>query len=109
MWHILPAVPLSMKIAGKLIQIKGNSMGLMGQCRPFQQPGIKSKTPHEGKLARVLESIEGRIGESFDQSVWILREVGQHLPHVAEHGPSTGMAVLNIENRIVARLLDHLG
>ena len=85
MWHILPAVPLSVKIAGKLIQIKGNSMWLMGQCRPFQQPGIKGKPAHQGKLAGVLESIERRIGESFDQSVWILREVGQDLPYVAEY------------------------
>src|SRR5262245_47225645 len=109
MWRVLAAVPLGMKIASKLIQIKGNSVRLMGESRSFQQPGIEGKPPHQREFAGVLESIQRGTGESFDQSVRILRQVRQDLPHIAEYGPATGMAVLNVENRIVARLFDHFG
>src|SRR5215475_3749282 len=109
MWRVLAAVPLGMKIAGKLIQIKGNSVRLMGESRPFQQPGIEREPPHQRKFAGVVESIQGGLGQGSEKSSGFLRQIRQDLPHVAEHGSATGMAVLNVENWIVARLFDHFG
>ena len=46
MWRILPAVPVGMKFACKLIQIKGDSVRLVGGRGGFDQPRIKRKLPH---------------------------------------------------------------
>src|SRR5262245_23400132 len=98
MWRILSLCPKGMEIARKFIQIKGDSVRLVGHCSGLNEAGVKSKTSHQGKFRRVVECVIKPRG---------LRERKPALPvglwqgwddfaRIAKDRLSAGMTVLNV-------------
>ena len=81
-------------------------MGLMGDRGALDDPRIKRNLPHQRQFRRIGKQIEIRGLEQIND---ICRQIGKCLTGVAEDRLATGVTVLHVENRIVARLLDHLG
>ena len=81
-------------------------MRFVGQRCGLHDPRIKSNLPHQRQFRGVGKAFESG---DFNQTRNIIRQVGKRRPGIAEDRLAAGMAVLDVEYRIVARLLDHLG
>src|SRR6516225_1959212 len=109
MWRVLPAIPLGMEFASKIIEIEGNAMRLMGLCGGLDESRKESQSPHQRKLAGIHEPLERSFAEHRSPRRALDRKVEERLARIAEDRMAAGVAVLHIEHRIVAGLLDHLG
>src|SRR5262245_44300123 len=103
MWRIFSAIPLGMEIARKFIQIKGYSVRLVGNRGGFDKPRIKRESPHQGELSWVVEPLQGGFGQCRPEGRCLQRQVRDNLARIAEDRPAAGVAVLNVEDRVVAR------
>src|SRR5262245_31533119 len=108
MWRIFSAIPLGMEITRKFIQIKGYSVRLVGDRGGFDETRVKRESPHQGELPGVVKPFQGGPGEGRPEGRCLRRQVRDNLARIAEDRPAAGVAVLNVENRVVARLFDHL-
>src|SRR5436853_2850782 len=109
MWQVFAAGPLCMEFARQFIEIEGNPVRLMGRSGSLQQARKERNPLQNGQFSRVIESLQGSSRQESPALRAVLRQVGQHLAGIAKHRISAGMAVLDIEHRVVAGLLDDLG
>src|SRR3954465_9000172 len=109
MWRIFPAIPLGGEIACKFIEIKRDPVRLVGQGSRLDEARIERQPPHQRKFARIVEPSERCSCKGYRTRRSLVGEVRDNLSRVAEDGSATRMTVLDIEDRVVARLLDHFG
>src|SRR3712207_6733622 len=109
MWRVLPARPLCVKFACKLIKIEGYSVRLMRARRSLDNSRIERYFAHQREFGRIIEPLQGGIGKAQAARYSIGRKLRQHLARIPKHRFAARVPVLNIEHGIVARLLDHLG
>jgi hypothetical protein len=77
--------------------------------RRLDHPGVKRQPPQQVQFRRVAQPFDGGLAEERGPRAGLLREVRNYLPGVTEYRMAAGVTVLNIEYRVLARLLDHLG
>src|SRR6476659_6226182 len=109
MWRIFPAIPLGVEIACKFIEIKRDPVRLVGQGSSLDEAWIERQPPYQREFAGIVEPVERCSCEGCRPRRSLVGEVRDNLPRVAEDGSATRVTVLDIEDRVVARLLDHLG
>src|ERR1700676_300727 len=105
MWLCVAKRIERMKFAGQVKEIKGNSVRFVGRRSGLHDPRVERNLPHQGEFRGVRQLLQ-RGG--FNQTLNIVRQVGKRRSRVAEDRLATGVAVLDVEYRVVARLLDHL-
>src|SRR5579862_2879788 len=81
----------------------------MGRRGGLDEAWIKGKPPHQRKIARVVEPIERGLTKKAPTGGGLGRQLREDLARIAEDRLGARMAVLRIEDRVVAGLLDHLG
>ena len=81
-------------------------MGLVGGRSGLNHPGVKGYLAHQGKFRRIGNALQIR---HFEQFVNVGRKVRKCFNCIAEHGMAPGVGILDVEDRIVPRLLDDLG
>src|SRR6266436_1561592 len=104
MWRILSLGPKGMEIARKIIQIEGNSMRLVGHRGGLNEARIESYAPHQREFRGIIKCVIKPRGLREHLAAFSIA-VGQgwnHFAGVAKNRLSPGVAVLNIEHRIVA-------
>src|SRR5581483_5175838 len=94
-----------MEVAGKVIQIKADAMRLMSFGGSFHEARELRDALDQGRLALVLE--QAQIG--FSQRPLPQIEVRKGFPNVTQNRTRPRMGVLNIEHRVIPRLLGDLG
>jgi len=102
---LLTLVPQAMKSGRYLGKIKGAAVGFMGLGRTFDKTRPSSELFYQSKLGRVGQAMECRIAQSLVRYI----EIGKGFKRQTGDGTTTGMGVLNIENRVIAGLFGHLG
>ena len=90
--------------AGEIVEIKGHAVRLVRLCRRFDHARIFGKLPDQPDLALVGQQMAAR-GERFA----VKSLAGELLPRLPEHRMAARRGVLHVEDRIVLRLLGHLG
>src|SRR5215471_6230785 len=102
MWRILPLRPKGMEITRKFIQIKGNSVRLVGHCRGLNEARIKGNAPHEGKFRGIVECVIKPRGlrEHMPAVTVGSGQVRDDFAGVAKNRLSAGMTVLNVEHGV---------
>src|SRR3954462_15771167 len=108
MRQVFSAGPLRVKFACKFIKIERDPVWLLSQRGGLDHPRIKRNPAHQRKFHRVIESVERRRGEQGGARSRIEWQVRHFDARIAKNRLTTSMSVLHVENRIVARLLDHL-
>src|SRR6476620_290000 len=108
MWRIIPTIPLCMEIASEFIEIIRDAVRLMGDDGSFPETGVKREPAHERKFPGICKHRKIRLTQPLRAIARLDWQVWQQLACIAEHRMTARMAVLDIKNRIVARLLDHL-
>src|SRR5215471_17057243 len=106
MWRVIALVPQCMKFARQLIEIKSDSVRLVGDRRAFDDAGVERNFAHERKLSRVGERLERAAGQELCPRGRLAGQVRDHLTGVAEHRMPPCVRVLDVEYRVIARMLD---
>src|SRR5579871_5589868 len=109
MWRVLSLGPKGVEITCKLKQVEGDSVRLVGHCGGLNEARIESDTSHQGEFGSIIESRQCSPREHAPPLEVDLRQVRDHLAGIAKNGLSPSVAILDIEHRVVARLLNHLG
>src|ERR1700733_5581190 len=95
-----------MKFGRQVEQIKGNSMRLVGGGCGLYDSRVKSNTAHKREFRGIRQSLQvGNVNQVRDVP-W---KVGKRRPRVAKDRLRSRMAVLDVKDRIVARLFAHFG
>src|SRR5258707_12655163 len=104
MWRVLSLSPKGMEFARKFIQIEGNSMRLVGHCRGLNEAWIERYAPHQRKSRGIIKCVIKPRGlrEQLPAFPIGLGQGRDHVAGVAKNRLSAGVAVLDIEGRIVA-------
>src|SRR4029079_3494563 len=105
MWRIVAASPLPMQAACEIIKIEREGMRLMRRSGAFDETGKGSKPLDEVDLARIDELRE--IGILKRRVRYI--EARDLIYRVAQDTRGAGVGILHVEDRVVFRLLRHLG
>src|SRR3954452_17780028 len=84
-------------------------MGLVGLRRGIDEARIERQTPHYTLFACVIEPLQRRRTQELPPLRVAQRPIREGLKRVAEDRMPTCMAILDIENRVVARLFDDPG
>src|SRR5215467_8110915 len=109
MWRVLSLCPKGMEFTRKFIQIEGNSMRLVGHCGGLNEARVESNAPHKGKFCSVIESRQRSLRQRPPAVALGRGQIRDDLTGIAKYRLSAGVAILNIEYRVVAGLLDHIG
>src|SRR6266849_7277278 len=104
MWRILSLGPKGMEIARKIIQIEGDSMRLVGHRGGLNEARVKGNAPHQREFRRIIKCVIKPRGlrEHLPAFSIGLGQSWDHFTGVAKNRLSAGVAVLNVEDRIVA-------
>src|SRR5262249_4204078 len=74
----------------------------LGRC--FHYTWKLGNLADERDLSRIAEPVEITFGQSPTPQI----KIGENVRHVTQHGTRPGVGVLNVEHRVVARLLSDL-
>src|SRR5205807_5995025 len=75
----------------------------------FEETRVKRDMPHQSELARIDEMMERRLRNERAPAVRVGGQLRHDLARIAKNRLSAGMRVLNVKDRVIARVLDHLG
>ena len=81
-------------------------MRFVGCCGGLDDSWVKRDPPHQRQFRRVRQPFQIR---GLNQSGCVRRKVGERRPGIAKNRLRAGVTILDVEHRIVARLLQHLG
>ena len=100
---LITLCPKHVKRVRELVEIKGDPVWLEGQGRSLDRPRPGAELAQQGELGRVRQALDrGPLEVAGDLVVAVLLRP-------AEHRADAGMGVLDVEDRVVLRLLRHLG
>ena len=83
-------------------------MRLVGCCRRLHGAREKGNPPHDADFALFAEPFQRRFGKICGARCGVLRQIRQFDLGIAENGLPAGVSVLDVEHRVLARVLDHL-
>ena len=84
-------------------------MRLMGERSCFDQARIKRKPPHKRELPGIFKPLERCASQQRGARRRLGRQLRKDFTRVAEHGLPARMPILDIEDGVVAGLLDDFG
>src|SRR5579883_754347 len=102
---VLALVPEAVEGGGDLAEIEGDAVRFMRLGGALDEAWPARQQAYEAKLGRIGKALARPAGERRRREI-LAREVG---PRMAKHRGRARMRVLHVEDRIVFRLLRHLG
>src|SRR6266849_1020202 len=105
MWHLVTAFPMAVELASEFMQVKSKPMGFMRTRRRLHKPRPLGDFFDQGQFTRVGEPFERRMSQAAP-GYFDLRKCRFC---IAKDRFPPRMGVLDVKNRVLARLFDYLG